>query len=83
MNRFSAQIDLSGPIKACRPTWRPRAAVTLTYVLWQEDEDGSASQFFPERIRSHPSRPGALPTRRFISERGDNCDRRAEMQREG
>ena len=33
LNRFSAQIDLSGPIKACRPTWRPRAAATLTYVL--------------------------------------------------
>ena len=33
---------------------------------------------------SYPARQGALPTRRSISEPGDNCDtRRAEMQREG
>lgn len=58
-------------------TWRPRAATTLTlHALWQKDESGSTSQFFPWAGTLYPARPGLLPTRRFIGEPCDHYDTR-------
>ena len=56
-------------------TWQPRAGTSLAlHALWQKDESGSTSQFFPWAGTLYPARPGTLPTRRFIGEPDDYYD---------
>jgi iron complex outermembrane recepter protein len=52
-------------------TWRPSAATSLTLqALWQKDESGSTSQFFPWSGTVLPNPNGQIPTERFIGEPG-------------
>jgi len=56
-------------------TWRPSAATSLTLQgLWQKDETGSSSQFFPWEGTLLPNPNGQLPRNRFIGEPGDYYD---------
>lgn len=52
-------------------TWRPNAATSLTLLgLWQKDQSGSTSQFFPWEGVLLPNPNGKIPTNRFIGEPG-------------
>lgn len=56
-------------------SWRPSGATTLTLqALWQKDESGSTSQFFPWAGTIEPTSQGRLPSNRFIGEPSDGYD---------
>jgi len=56
-------------------TWRPSAATSLTLqALYQKDESGSSSQFFPWEGTLLPNPNGQLPRSSFIGEPGDYYD---------
>lgn len=50
-------------------TWQPSARTSFTLLgLWQNDESGSSSQFFPWEGVALPNPNGMLPTNRFIGD---------------
>jgi iron complex outermembrane receptor protein len=54
-------------------TWRPSARTTLTLqALWQKDETGSTSQFFPWEGSVFAGPNGFIPTDTFIGQPGQD-----------
>jgi iron complex outermembrane receptor protein len=54
-------------------TWRPSGRTTLTLqALWQKDETGSTSQFFPWEGSVFPGPNGLIPTNTFIGQPGQD-----------